>query len=84
MKKIILTLFCLNFIYSNAQQKLSIEKLWNLGRVAYQGMSHDKNNLYYSVSIPNIEENKNNTQFYSIPINGGVATELKNIPNGLN
>ncbi len=81
MKKILLTLFCLHFIYSNAQQKLSIEKLWNLGRVAYQGMSNDKNTLYYSVSIPNIEENKNNTQFYSIPINGGSATEIKNIPN---
>lgn len=80
IKKILLTFFCFVTFHLFAQTNLSIEKLWSLGRVAYQGVSKEGNTIYFSVSIPNIQENKSNTKFYSIPINGGAPTEIASLP----
>lgn len=66
------------------QSNLTIEKMWSLGRVAYQGASKDGGTIYYSVSIPDISENKNKTKFYSISINGGKASEIASVPGAIN
>ncbi|ENA1795939.1 S9 family peptidase [Flavobacterium psychrophilum] len=92
MKKIlILTLFTmsLNLV---AQNTMSPELLWKLGRVTALGISKDSKNVIYSVSTPSIAEDKSNSKFYTIPVIGGKATEVtdtksllldKNIaPNG--
>lgn len=76
-----------------AQNVLTPELLWKLGRVSALGISKDGKNIVYKVATPSIEENKSNSKFYSIPIEGGNPTEIqetkdllvdKNIsPNGL-
>jgi len=77
MKKIwyaaglILISFC-----SQAQNLLTPEQLWKLGRVSGLGLSKDKKNVIYSVSTPNVEENKSTRKLYSIPVTGGAATEI--------
>ncbi len=76
MKKIIL-LSCI-FASSTliAQKKLTPEMLWSLGRVSATGITKDKQNVIYTVSVPNIEENKSKRKQFIIPINGGDAKEI--------
>ena len=64
-------------ISASAQEVLSPELLWKLNRVTALGISKDKKSIVYKVSTPSIEENKSNSKLYSIPITGGIPTELK-------
>lgn len=59
-----------------AQEVLTPETLWKLGRVSPLGISKDGKNILYKVSIPSVEENKSNSKTFSIPVNGGTATEI--------
>lgn len=76
-------LLCLSFS-AFSQSLLTIEKLWSLGRVNYQGVSKDATTLYYSVSVPDIVENKNKTTYYAIPLSGGKAKLIDAIPGSIN
>jgi dipeptidyl aminopeptidase/acylaminoacyl peptidase len=77
MKKLFfLTLISIG-LNATAQNVLSPELLWKLGRVSVIGISKDAKSIIYKVAIPSIEENKSNSKFYTIPVNGGNATELK-------
>ncbi len=77
MKKIVLLLACTMSLTASAQQVLSPELLWKLGRVSVVGLTKDGKSIVYKVAIPSIEENKSNTKIYSIPVTGGNATEIK-------
>ncbi|MES2812882.1 MAG: S9 family peptidase [Bacteroidota bacterium] len=77
MKKLVILIVALMGLTSNAQNVLSPEILWKLGRVTALGISKDQKNIIYKVSTPSVEENKSKTTFYSIPIIGGKATEIK-------
>jgi dipeptidyl aminopeptidase/acylaminoacyl peptidase len=57
-----------------AQQNLTPETLWQLGRVSPIGISKDGKLLVYKVGIPSMEENKINSKYYSIPVEGGNAS----------
>ncbi len=54
-----------------AQQNLTPEMLWKLGRISPLGISKDGKNVIYSVSNPNAAENKSNKTTYMLPIAGG-------------
>jgi dipeptidyl aminopeptidase/acylaminoacyl peptidase len=60
------------------QNKMTADLLWQLGRITALGLSNDKKNIVYKVNTPSIEENKQNTKFYFIPIDGGNPTEIEN------
>jgi hypothetical protein len=60
-----------------AQNVMSLETLWKLGRVSALGISKDSKNVVYKVTTPSIEENKSNSKFYVIPVNGGSPTEVQ-------
>ena len=64
-------------ISAYAQQVMSPELLWELGRITPLGISKDGKNIVYKVATPSVEENKSNTKFYTIPVNGGIPTEIK-------
>lgn len=77
MKKLFfLTLISIG-LNATAQNVLSPEMLWKLGRISVIGISKDAKSIVYKVAIPSIEENKSNSKFYAIPVNGGNATEIK-------
>ena len=59
------------------QNVMTPELLWKLGRVTPLGISKDGKNVVYKVSTPSIEENKSNSKFYTVPVNGGNSTEVK-------
>lgn len=65
-------LFCL------AQNVMTPELLWKLGRVNAIGISKDKKYIVYSVSTPDVATNKSATKAYRIPVAGGIAEEISN------
>ena len=64
-------------ITATAQQVLSPETLWKLGRVSALGISKDGKSIVYKVSTPVVEENKSNSKFYTVPVTGGNAVEVQ-------
>ncbi len=64
-------------IAASAQQILAPETLWQLGRVSVLGISKDRKSIVYKVSTPSVEENKSSSKFYTIPVNGGNPSEVK-------
>lgn len=77
MKKYFLLFITACIVFNvKAQNKLTPEKLWQLGRLSAIGMSKDKQYVLYSVSIPNVSENKSSRKIYKIPVTGGEAIEI--------
>lgn len=77
MKKLlILTLITMSVNGVVAQNVMSPELLWKLGRISPLGISKDEKNIIYKVSTPSVEENKSNSKYYSVPLNGGNAVEI--------
>ncbi len=74
---LLLTGFSLSLFSLQAQNKLTPEQLWKLGRVSGLGMSKNNEYLIYSVSTPNLAENKSARKFYLIARNGGESVEIK-------
>ena len=64
-------------IATSAQQVLSPETLWKIGRVSPLGISKDGKVIVYKVATPSVEENKSNSKFYTIPVTGGNAVEVQ-------
>ncbi len=58
---------CTSILY--AQKTLDIADLWSLGRLGSADISMDKKSIVYTVSIPNIAENKSKTSAYSLDLN---------------
>lgn len=56
---------------------MSPEQLLQVGRVSPIGITQDGNALIYSVSTPDIKENKNVSKTYSIDINSGDVKEIE-------
>jgi len=77
MKYIILTIaIAMGISNAKAQEVLSPELLWKLGRVTPLGISKDNQSILYKVSVPSVEANKSTTKTYSMPIGGGTAKEI--------
>ncbi len=79
VKKISLLLFAaLSGIFAFAQNNLSPEMLWKLGRVSPLGISTDKNFILFDVATPNMENNRINHKTYKMPIGGGDGVLIDN------
>ncbi len=70
-------MFTMISLTATAQNVMTPELLWKLGRITPLGVSKDGKNIVYKVSTPSVEENKSNSKLYSIPVNGGNAVEIK-------
>jgi dipeptidyl aminopeptidase/acylaminoacyl peptidase len=66
------------------QNVMTPELLWKLGRVTVLGISKDGKSIVYKVGTPSIEENKTNSKFYAVPVNGGNPLELQDSKGLLN
>lgn len=63
-------------LLATAQEKLTPETMWKLGRVSGVGLTTDRSGVVYSVSTPNVAENKSSRKTYVIPLSGGAVREL--------
>ncbi|ESU24382.1 peptidase S9 prolyl oligopeptidase [Flavobacterium enshiense DK69] len=77
MKKLLILTLGMMGLSASAQDVMTPELLWKLGRVTPIGLSKDGKNIVYKVSTPSVEENKSNSKFFTIPLNGGTATEVQ-------
>lgn len=75
-KKISLITLSLAFMSATAQEVMTAETLWKLGRVSAVGISKDGKSLVYRVSTPSVEDNKSSSKYYSVPVSGGNASEV--------
>jgi len=94
MKTLLITLlFSLFFLHTFAQNGMTPELLWKLGRISAVGITNDKQSVVYSVKRYDIATNTSSSQLYSLPLAGGAAQKIetstglvnnKNVsPNGL-
>lgn len=81
MRKFLLLTVSIMGLTASAQQVMTPEQLWKLGRVSALGITKDGKNIVYKVAVPNIEENKSASKFYTIPVNGGTPTEVTEYKN---
>jgi dipeptidyl aminopeptidase/acylaminoacyl peptidase len=61
---------------STAQNRLTPELLWQLGRVSPMGITKDGNSVLYKVTYPDVKENKFNTKYYTVSITDGKISEV--------
>ena len=77
MKRYVLSLFCFVILSSvDAQNRMTPELLWKLGRVTGLGVSKDTKGVVYNISIPQAEENKSNRKTYFVSLADGDTKEI--------
>ena len=77
MKKVLLIPLLLMSLNVAAQNVMTPELLWKLGRVTPLGLSIDGKNIVFKVTFPSVEENKSDSKLFILPLNGGNAIEIK-------
>lgn len=77
MKKILFIPLLMMSLTAMAQNVMTPELLWKLGRVTPLGISKDGKNVVYKVTTPSVAANKSETKFYTLPVIGGNPTEVK-------
>ena len=75
-----LLLITFGALTGSAQNVMTPEILWSLGRVSGLGVTPDGQSVIYNVSTPNVASNKSSSKLYSIPIAGGAAKEISTNP----
>lgn len=78
MARLLFFILCFSLTVANAQDVMTPELLWKLGRVSGLGISKDQNWVVYSVTTPNVETNKSTRTIYRIPITGGTPDLITN------
>ncbi len=76
MKKLLILTLITMSINAVAQNFMSPELLWKLGRLSSLGVSKDEKNIIFKVSSPSVEDNKSDSKYYSVPVNGGATIEI--------
>ena len=84
MRKLLLIIVAFGCSGAMAQNKMTPELLWKLGRVSGLGISKDGKYVLYSVSTPNADENKSSRKTYMMPVAGGDAMPVTNADSLLN
>ena len=81
MKKLFLITLTIMNLSAISQNVMSTEMLWKLGRVTPLGISKDGKNVIYKVTTPSVKENKSDSKFYTISVNGGKSIEVTDYKN---
>jgi dipeptidyl aminopeptidase/acylaminoacyl peptidase len=80
MKNFLLACVALCFLEQvSAQNKMSPELLWKLGRVGGVGLTKDKKHLVFAVTKPNVQANTSERKYFTIELKGGSATEVEEV-----
>lgn len=76
-KKVLLLLVAFStFSFVQAQNVMTPELLWKLGRVGNVTLSPDGKSVYYTVRKFDVANSKSSSTLFAISINGGEANEL--------
>lgn len=72
-------LFVFTINQMTAQKMMTPELLVQLGKVSGKGISKDGTQVIYAVSTYNFETDETTKKTFSIPLEGGTATEIENV-----
>ena len=78
MKRILFILALITSLLANSQSNLTPEQLWKFGRVSGLGISKDDQYVIFSVSTPNVDENKSSRKIHLIATSGGESVIIPN------
>jgi dipeptidyl aminopeptidase/acylaminoacyl peptidase len=77
MKRALLIAACLPLAFqSTAQERMTPELLWELGRVSGQTLSPDGKTVIYGVTKYDVAANKGNMNLFAVPVKGGEPMQL--------
>jgi tricorn protease-like protein len=82
MKKIVVLAGVFAVSMAQAQQRMTPELLWQLGRVSAETVTPDGKSVIYGVSYTNMKENSSERNLYRIPVAGGQATQITSTKGG--
>lgn len=87
MKKLLLPILiylCIgNFLMAQTEKKLMTpEILWSFGRISSVSVSPDNSIILFSVRYFDIPNNKGQTDFYTVNVNGGLPSKITNSKDG--
>lgn len=83
MKSILTFLFAISLTtLSFSQSLMTPELLWELGRVSSPILSEDGKAIYFTIRYYDLEENKGQSQIYTLPLKGGKMKKLTEIEGG--
>jgi len=77
MRKTLFLMLTMMSLTASAQNVMTPELLWKLGRITPLGVSKDGKNVVYKVSTPSVEENKSSSKYYKVDMNSGTVAEIK-------
>ncbi len=72
--------FAAPVLAQNKPTPLTIEKLWQLGRVSAEALYPDGGRLIYGVSTVDLSQNRSEKNLFSIPITGGNPMQITHGP----
>lgn len=75
-KYLIYCLLFLFFVRTSAQNRMTPELLWKLGRVGLETVSPDGNSAIYGITHYNIQENSGKRQMYVLDLKTGETTSI--------
>jgi dipeptidyl aminopeptidase/acylaminoacyl peptidase len=81
MKFVLKTIVILSIFlpaFAQAQQPLTPEKLWSLGRVSARGLTKDGSAVVYTVATPDVAAVKMARKTYVLPLTWGTPVEVAN------
>lgn len=78
MKNLVLSVlfFILGTGFLFAQERLTPELLWKLGRVSDVQLSPDGKTILFGITYYNLQANKGNRNLYILPVSGGIPTKI--------
>lgn len=76
MKRILTLILISMSLSAAAQNVMTPETLWKLGRLTPLGISNDKKFVVFKVSTPDVAANKSNSKYFTVPVEGGRVTEI--------
>ena len=81
-KHILILLTTIAMINADAQvkQNLTPETLWKLGRLGSQNITPDGKRILFGVTQYNMNQNKSELNFYTVPVAGGPMQQITNEP----
>ena len=77
MKKYFLIVITMIGLSTVAQNTMTPELLWKLGRVSPIGISKDGKSVVYKVSTPSVEENKSSSKYYTLDLKSENSVEIE-------
>ena len=61
---------------AHSQTSMTPELLWKLGRVSAVGITKDNSGVVFTVSTPDVDQNKSNRKVYFISLKGGTPRQV--------